>query len=265
MIYIERTPAFPLRRLVESLWYINGPPGEHGRQRMLPSGCAHIVLSLARDHLTECIESGPDRRASPALFVGQRSLYELVATSDFTGQAGVLFAPGAVPVLLSDRADLVSNCSLPLDALWSRHTDYLRSRMLESSSPQERLRILESCLLDFLGSRLTSSTWSPHPAVRFALRQFKQPLQPSIAELARQSGWSERRFSQVFQEQVGFTPKVWHRLQRFQRAVREIKAGSQTPWAELAIRYGYYDQAHFANEFRAFAGMNLTTYVTTQM
>jgi hypothetical protein len=32
------------------------------------------ALSLSRDHLTECIESGPDRHLSPALFVGQRSL-----------------------------------------------------------------------------------------------------------------------------------------------------------------------------------------------
>src|ERR1039457_6640826 len=32
------------------------------------------------------------------------------------------------------------------------------------------------------------------------------------------------------------------------------------PWAELALRCGYYDQSHFANDFRAFPGINPTTY-----
>ena len=32
------------------------------------------------------------------------------------------------------------------------------------------------------------------------------------------------------------------------------------PWAELALRCGYYDQSHFANDFRAFSGINPTTY-----
>jgi len=227
---------------------------------MLPSGCAHIVLSLSRDYLTECKEGSPDRRISPALLVGQRSLYELISTSDFTDQAGVLFRPGIVPALLSDRADLISNCNFPLHQMWPDGADYLRGRLLEGSSSEARLRILEDCLVALLDSRITSWTWSPHPAVRFALDQFERRQQLSVAELARQSGWSERHFTQTFREKIGFTPKVWNRLLRFQRAVRQLQAAREVSWAELAIDCGYYDQSHFANEFRTFAGIDLTTY-----
>ena len=104
-----------------------------------------------------------------------------------------------------------------------------------------------------------------HPAVRFALEQFARGSNRlSIAEVARSSGWSERRFSQLFREQVGFAPKVWCRLQRFQRAVWQLRAGADVPWAELAIECGFYDQAHLANEFRSFSGIDLTTYIATQ-
>jgi AraC-like DNA-binding protein len=97
--------------------------------------------------------------------------------------------------------------------------------------------------------------------VKFALEQFERDSsQSSIAEIARRSGWSERRFSQVFREQVGFPPKVWCRLQRFQRAVRQLRAGVEVPWAEMAVDCGFYDQTHFANEFRSFSGIDLTTY-----
>ena len=82
----------------------------------------------------------------------------------------------------------------------------------------------------------------------------------SVREVARTTGWSERRFSQVFREQVGLPPKVWFRLQRFQRAVKQLHAGADVPWARLAIDCGFYDQSHFANEFRAFSGVDITTY-----
>jgi AraC-like DNA-binding protein len=39
--------------------------------------------------------------------------------------------------------------------------------------------------------------------------------------------------------------------------------GADVPWAELALTCGYYDQSHFANDFRAFSGLSATDYSTT--
>jgi AraC-like DNA-binding protein len=262
MLYIERKPAFPLRRFVRSLWYADAPRVDHPRERILPSGCAQIVLSLSRNFLTECADDGSEHLTAPALMIGQRSIFEVIATSDLIGLAGVLFEPGGLPAFVRDRADLLSNCSVPLDQIWSGHTEILRSRMLEVSSPQARLSILEQFLCGLLSKR--PSEWAFHPAVDFALGEIARESNGlSIAELARASGWSERRFSQVFREQVGFPPKVWVRLQRFQFAVRQLRAGVDVRWADLAQQCGFYDQAHLANEFRAFSGMDVTTYTAS--
>jgi len=261
MLFIERKPGIPLRRFVRSLWYANTPFVEHRRERILPTGCAHIVVSLSRDFLTDCPEGRPDQRAAPALMVGQRSVYEVIASADLVDLAGVIFRPGAVPAFVADRADLISNRNFPLDQIWSGYTDHLCSRMLEGSSPEARLVILEDCLAALVMTRRTPPDWGPHPAVKFALEQFERdPSRFSIAEIARRTGWTERRFSQLFREQVGFPPKVWNRLKRFQSAVRHLSAGMEVPWAELAVECGFYDQAHLANEFRSFSGVDLTTY-----
>ena len=45
MLFIERKPGFPLRRFVRSLWSANTPFVKHWRERILPTGCAHIVVS----------------------------------------------------------------------------------------------------------------------------------------------------------------------------------------------------------------------------
>jgi AraC-like DNA-binding protein len=42
--------------------------------------------------------------------------------------------------------------------------------------------------------------------------------------------------------------------------VRIIHSGADVRWAELSLDCGFYDQAHFANEFRAFSGVDATTY-----
>lgn len=81
-----------------------------------------------------------------------------------------------------------------------------------------------------------------------------------MAQCARSVGVSERRLSQVFHEEVGIGPKVWCRIRRFQAAVRALHDGADVRWAELALDCGYYDQSHFANDFRAFSGVDPTTY-----
>ena len=55
-----------------------------------------------------------------------------------------------------------------------------------------------------------------------------------------------------FREQVGVSPKLLGRILRFQRAVSS--AGSGPGWAEIAVRCGYYDQAHMVRDFHQFAG-----------
>ncbi len=192
MVYIEREPAFPLRRFVRSLWYANAPSVSHRRERILPSGCAQIVLSLSRDFLTDCPEGGPEQRTAPALLVGQRSIYEIIATADLVDLAGVLFEPGGLPALLMDRADRLSNHVVPLDQVSCGFTDTLRSRMLERSSPEARLTILEDCLAARLLRTHVNQGPVSHPAVEFALQQFaRDSSRLSVAEVAR-SSWLER-------------------------------------------------------------------------
>lgn len=69
------------------------------------------------------------------------------------GLGSAFFEPGVAPAFVMDRADLISKQNLPLDQIWSGYTGYLRSRMLESSSPEARLDILEDCLAVLLVKR----------------------------------------------------------------------------------------------------------------
>jgi AraC-like DNA-binding protein len=256
VIYLEHTPAAPLNRCIRSLWYARVDGASNSRERVLPTGRVQVILNLARDFLLDCPEGQSALRISPSLIIGARSSYEIVDTSDMADLIGIVFHPGGFASFASDAVDLFSNRSVVLEDVWGGRARNLRDRLREVDTPQARLRCMEEFLWYSFSGCLTR-----HAVVDFALERFQRdPTVCTVREVARSTGWSERRFSQVFREQVGLSPKAWTRIQRFQRAVQQLHAGIDLPWAELALDCGYYDQSHFANEFRAFSGIDATTY-----
>ena len=79
--------------------------------------------------------------------------------------------------------------------------------------------------------------------------------------MTREIGLSPRRFIEVFKDEVGLRPKVFCRVRRFQRVLASIHRQESVEWADVAVACGYYDQAHFIHDFRAFSGINPTAYL----
>ena len=207
------------------------------------------------------LKGAPERRGPGSAVIGARSVYEIVNTSDMADLIGIVFQPAAFPLFASDRADLFSNLSVSLEDVWDTTARGLRDRLLECSTPAGRLLCLESFLAQSFSARLSMPPSMHLCAVDYALKRFAHlPSLATVSDVARSTGWSERRFSQVFREQVGLSPKIWCRIRRFQAAVKQLHAGVDVPWAKLALDCGFYDQSHFANEFRAFSGVDATTY-----
>jgi AraC-like DNA-binding protein len=245
-----------LNECIRVLWYSRIPQPRHRRERILPGGSVEVILNLARDFVLDCPENGPERALPPSLVVGARSAYEIVDSSDMADLMGINFRPGGFAAFSPDAVDVFSNNSISLEDAWGTAARSLRDRLREIPEPRMKLRALENHLLKTFATRLFR-----HETVKFALSRFgRDPLAATVQRVAEETGWSMRHFSQIFREQVGLSPKVWCRIQRFQRAVRQLHRGADVRWAELAADCGYYDQSHFANEFRAFSGIDATTY-----
>jgi AraC-like DNA-binding protein len=83
----------------------------------------------------------------------------------------------------------------------------------------------------------------------------------TVSGILGQTGYSAKRFTQKFRCTVGLTPKVFARVRRFQSALRTIAMDNAPDWTGIALGCGYFDQAHFIHDFRAFSGMSPSTYV----
>lgn len=69
-------------------------------------------------------------------------------------------------------------------------------------------------------------------------------------------GLQTRQWQRRFLAATGLTAKTFARITRLQRLVGLHESGQFRRWADLALESGFYDQAHLANDFRAFTGQS---------
>ena len=167
------------------------------------------------------------------------------------------FRPGGAFPFLGLPAGELQNGQAALEALWgSQRCGRLRERLLEARTVASRFVIVEQALCAQITRPLAL------PAVAFALQVFDSVAAvPTVGEVTRQTGLSRRRFIEVFRDQVGLTPKVYWRLQRFRHVVQRVHRAPGVGWADLALECGYYDQAHLIRDFRAFSGLSPSAYL----
>jgi AraC-like DNA-binding protein len=226
---------------VSALWSWEGFQVPHPRERLLPDGAVALVVDL-KD------------KSSPPIVSGAHSRYFVIDTAGEMSVAGIAFTPGGAFPFLGLPAGEVQDQHVPLEALWGACAEEVRERLLGAPSASARIQILEDSLL-------TRVRWPlvPNPAVQFALAEFRR-RERSVAEVTEQIGLSSRRFIEVFHSQVGLTPKLYCRIQRFQSVIHRIRSGAEFDWANLALDCGYFDQAHFIHDFREFSGILPTAY-----
>ncbi len=69
-----------------------------------------------------------------------------------------------------------------------------------------------------------------------------------------------RALQRLFSRYVGVSPKWVIRRFRLQEAAEQLTRGNIVDWSRLALDLGYFDQAHFINDFRSLIGMSPTEY-----
>lgn len=75
-----------------------------------------------------------------------------------------------------------------------------------------------------------------------------------VEQVMQLSPWSTRTTQRVFRRYVGVPVKWVLCRYRLQQAALEIESVPGVDFADLAARLGWYDQAHFINDFRTMLG-----------
>jgi AraC-like DNA-binding protein len=262
MLYLTHVPGPPLSQFVHLLWLYEGYTQPHAKERVLPSGEMQIVINLLEDRSCVYDRDDTDRCQTfrGALLSGAHSEYQVISTAIQAGVIGVHFRPGGAFPFLRMPAGELRDITVSLDALWGLSAVDLRDQLLEAPTHQARFEVLERVLVAEL-----MRGCERHPAVLFAMRRLMTaPHQTTISHLTERIGLSPKRFIQVFRDETGYSPKVFYRIRRFQQALDRMEGQRSVEWARVALDCGYFDQAHFIHDFRAFSGINPSSYLVQQ-
>jgi AraC-like DNA-binding protein len=142
-----------------------------------------------------------------------------------------------------------------LEDLLGRQADELAERLAGAPDWAARLDLFEHAIAERV---LAAPPAAPELEWAWARLLQSRGAVP-VGDLARELGWSRRHLAARFGAELGMPPKALARILRFERAVERLRDGEEL--AALALDAGYYDQAHFNRDFRAFAGTTPTGYL----
>lgn len=248
MIYTEYQPTSVLADLVECYWSLRGPcpSANAGGHRVLPDGCMDLIFETV----------GGGAGAPRGFVVGAMPRAAVVPRKGSAVTWGIRFRPGGASAFLDVPAHELTGRTPDLENFWDSGVRELRQRLGETPTPEGQTRVLDEALV----ARMMPEGADPVVlAVRNALEAHHGNVQ--IAELARRAGLSTRQLRRRFADAVGLSPKLLARILRFRAGVEALARAPGLEKGRLALRLGYYDQAHFGRDFRELAGVSPGGYL----
>jgi AraC-like DNA-binding protein len=161
----------------------------------------------------------------------------------------IRLTPIAAYTLLGLPMNGLANRAVALDKVMGAFADELSERLAGLPTWAARFDHLDSVL-----PRLIGNGRPPAPSTVRAWRRLVETSgRLQVATLAAELGTTRKHLAERFREEIGVSPKTLSRILRFRSAFRLLDVGQLT-LPEIALRCGYFDQAHLNRDFREFAG-----------
>jgi AraC-like DNA-binding protein len=216
--------------------------------RSVADGCAEIVFHYKGvfDDISENNNGSAANYRSG--LQAQTSQFSRFITKESFAIFGVYLYPYAIPRLFGLPADEVTNAQLDLQLLLGPEGSFLEERIMLANDNAKRVNILGDFLeKQLLRNRLMEK--SMMIAVKYAIHDVTGG---TVSDLAAKFSLSTRQFDRKFKAYSGFSPKMYLRLTRLQKALKQY--GCYKSLTQVAYECGYYDQSHFIHDVKAFTG-----------
>jgi AraC-like DNA-binding protein len=226
----------------------------------LPSSSVDLIISLG--HPIEVVKM-PNLMQRPsaltALVSGLQDGPAIVRQDGNAFGLHVFIKPLGVRAILGVASAEIASLVLNLSDIWGNRAEDLVEMLLGADTWHQRFAILDRVFASKLN--LTSA----QPEISWAWERLaKSHGSVPVQQLADETGYGRRHFSERFRDAIGVAPKLAARVFRFERACRLI-ADHRLRLAHVALRCGYYDQAHLTREWHALAGCSPKAWMTREL
>lgn len=199
-----------------------------GRRRELPGPQVALVLELGSPVLI--LDKGSETRGSryPGGFVvGLHDEPCLSELGEFHTGIEVHLTPLGARAFFGVAPHELARSVSNLPDLLPAAERSVAERLADRATWGERFAVFE----DLLRRRISAAP-DEHAAVAWATAEIERTGGTTrVDEIARELGYSRKHLVSLFHDHVGFPPKLYANLTRFDRVVRELKRCPEAPWA----------------------------------
>jgi AraC-like DNA-binding protein len=231
-----------LRPFVGCFWVVTAE--RDATIRVVPDGSTSISIQREEGRSSEWMLRGPLVRPDERRFTSPATL------------VGIRLRPGVAFILSGIPAHATVGCRIALRTA-AAFRELIAADIVEQT-PLEYIDVLQR----FLIKRLEGA--GVHSVVAKAVDAIERELGLSrVSEIATTCGVSSRHLNRLMRTWVGYGPKTFASVVRFQATLREIEHAPAQSGALLAVETGYFDQAHLTGALGRFAGETPRRLATT--
>jgi len=245
-------PSPPLHNYISCFWLI-----EDCYNNVLdisfPDGCIELVFSVGLEvDRTEL--NGSKRTGHWAEIIGQLTRPYQIRVNGPGKVFGVRFYPHTFGYFFPEVISAVNDQSVEASYLLGRGVDTVVGNFLYENRIADAINIVQQNLMKKLRNNYTADETSNKIISHTVNCILKDGPTVDLPEIAQNCGISIRTLQRKFRESVGVSPKYFARIMRFQQSLFYLHKGLENI-TTISYNLGYFDQAHFIHEFKAFSGL----------
>ena len=244
-------PSAKLSAIIECYWFINSDHPINSNEFLHPDGGMGIILNYG-----DAFQFDDILNNDLCILDGSNTLSKKLSLKGSLNAIGIRFKPAGANLLFSLPLNELKNETISLSDTTLKKPSELYYNLIEAQTFHSKVLVIENWLCHSLHSEKNISN-----VVLASLMLIKahKGLLP-IKSVASQLDYNQRRIERLFNAQVGMTPKEYSRILRIEQARAYIKNNKDSSFATIAYDLGYYDQAHFINQFKNVEGITPREY-----
>lgn len=262
MLYREYQPSPALQPYVQCFWTLEDQVASSLYrpivERILPDGQMEMIFHLG--DIFQQVENGKGSLQARSFLYGQLHQYLDLIPSAHAKIIAVRFLPfGLYPFVPLSPKEFQQR-QIDLIDLYGSAGRELEEKVNEAEETQSAITIIEEFLTQQLANRK-----SPDPLVLYTTQLIMQRAgKGEIQDIIRSYKISPRHFQRRFLEVTGTKSKTLARIARLQKTMQLIQDWPSSTLTEIGHAAGYFDQAHFVRDFKAFAGQSPREFLKSQ-
>lgn len=243
-------PQQHLKQYVEHYWYISWqlPDDKHHQQSVIPHPNTHLTFIRNNSHI--------------------QGVYKKKYTHTLSGSGdliGVKFTPAGFYAFAKQAGLLmnqVCNTVISIDDMFNVDSTILENRVFSCREPLEKIALIDEVLLLPIVNELEED--KNIDLLNTIVAEIAQnTCLMKVSDVCLHFSISQRQIQRLFSQYIGVSVKWIISRYRIHEALTLIDRKEDHDcfnWADLAVKLGYYDQAHFSKTFSQLVGQSPDEY-----